>query len=103
MRRAILAGIILAVATPLLAMSQAPTQRPDRGEDETMRQDGSDTCNASAFQDLIGQPRAAVEALEINGPVRIIGRGERVTMDYRPERINFDLDENDRVIRVRCG
>jgi len=68
-----------------------------------MPQDAADPCNAAQYRQLIGEPRAAVEALDITGPVRVIPPGGRVTMDFRPERINFDLDAEGRVIRVRCG
>ena len=64
-----------------------------------------DACGASAYRSLIGQDRAAVtEAGLISGPdIRIIGPGSMVTMDHRPDRLNIELDADDKVIAVRCG
>tara|TARA_R110000824_G_scaffold118960_14_gene272247 strand:+ start:381774 stop:382133 length:360 start_codon:yes stop_codon:yes gene_type:complete len=37
------------------------------------------------------------------GSIRIIRPGMAVTKDYRPNRLNIDLDDEDRVTRVYCG
>lgn len=34
---------------------------------------------------------------------RILPPGSAMTMDYRPDRINVELDDNDIVVRVFCG
>ena len=35
--------------------------------------------------------------------VRVIKPGMAVTMDYREDRVNIDVDDKGRVLRVRCG
>lgn len=35
--------------------------------------------------------------------IRVIRPGDNVTMDYRTDRLNVELDENDIVSRVYCG
>lgn len=40
---------------------------------------------------------------ETGRPNRILRPGQPMTMDYRPDRINVELDDNDIVIRVFCG
>lgn len=35
--------------------------------------------------------------------VRVIKPGMAVTMDYREDRVNIDVDANNRVTNVRCG
>jgi hypothetical protein len=34
---------------------------------------------------------------------RIIGPGQAVTQDYNPDRLNIEVDETNRIIRLRCG
>jgi hypothetical protein len=35
--------------------------------------------------------------------VRVIKPGMMVTMDYREDRVNLDVDDDNRVLNVRCG
>ncbi|KFN48699.1 I78 family peptidase inhibitor [Arenimonas composti] len=35
--------------------------------------------------------------------VRVLKPGMMATMDYREDRVNIDVDGDDRVLRVRCG
>ncbi|MGR3540032.1 MAG: I78 family peptidase inhibitor [Hasllibacter sp.] len=63
---------------------------------------GADTCGASDYRGAIGTPLAAL-SLPADLDDRIVRPGDAVTQDYRPGRINFELDENDVVARVTCG
>ncbi|NKX44923.1 hypothetical protein HCU73_10005 [Roseibacterium sp. KMU-115] len=65
--------------------------------------DGPDTCGAAAFVELVGQPAAALEGLSFDGPVRVIGPRQAVTMDFLPQRINFLVDDAGVITRIRCG
>jgi hypothetical protein len=60
-------------------------------------------CGASAFQGLIGQTGEIARLIDLDQPMRVIEPGMAMTMDYRPDRINFELDEDDRIATVRCG
>ncbi len=62
-----------------------------------------DACGASALQAFVGQPPSALDAVRLIQPVRIIRPGDAVTMDFREDRINFELDGQDRIARVYCG
>jgi hypothetical protein len=62
-----------------------------------------DTCNARAQAALVGQRARALERVYLPVQVRIIRPGDAVTGDLRPARINFDLDEGDRIRRIFCG
>ncbi len=64
---------------------------------------GPDACGASSLQDLVGQNTAVLQTMKFEGPFRLIRPGEAVTMDYNPERLNFDLDDADVISTVRCG
>lgn len=62
-----------------------------------------DHCGASGFQGLVGQSAAIAEMLVLDQPKRVIPPGTAVTRDYRNNRINFDVDDNDLIARVYCG
>lgn len=64
---------------------------------------GEDSCGAAGYADLIGQDATALERVLIMGPVRVIRPGMAVTMDYRPDRINFDISEGGEIARITCG
>ena len=81
-------------ATVALSLAAAPVWA--NGTDE-------DLCGASGFQGLVGQSAEIARMLELDQPVRVIPPNSAVTMDYRPDRINFELDEDDRIAVVRCG
>jgi hypothetical protein len=61
-----------------------------------------DACGASALQHLVGAPVAAAEGVSAPGSVRIIRPNQAITMDYRTDRLNLDLDSRDRITRVYC-
>jgi len=59
-------------------------------------------CGADKLQDMLGRPLSEL-SLPADRMVRVIRPGEAVTMDYFPERLDIELDDQDTVIRVRCG
>ncbi len=62
-----------------------------------------DACQASAFQWLVGRPRADIPAV-LPQPSRVVADNQPVTMDYNPNRINVVWNhETGRVEHVRCG
>ncbi|MFZ3585240.1 I78 family peptidase inhibitor [Loktanella sp. DJP18] len=81
---------------PLLAACTPPvpvTAPPDPG---------SDACGASGYQSLVGRPLAAA-TFPADLDMRIINPGEAVTMDYRADRLNVELDSAGIIQVVRCG
>jgi len=65
-------------------------------------------CNANAANAIIGKAYTAdaIEKARIasgSKTVRVIRPGMAVTMDYRIDRLNVDLDEKDVVTGVHCG
>ncbi len=69
---------------------------------ETATEPGPDTCGAAALQDRIGEGRTALTDPLPEG-TRIIPPGTAVTQDYRPERLNIDVDAQGRITRIWCG
>ncbi|MFD1341109.1 I78 family peptidase inhibitor [Litorisediminicola beolgyonensis] len=64
--------------------------------------DTEDLCRASDYTSLVGAPLAAVTLpAELN--TRILPPGSAMTMDYRPERLNIELDEFGVITRLFCG
>jgi len=59
-------------------------------------------CKAQPLLDLIGQPQTELTGLLPEGS-RVIEANGIITQDYRPERVNVDLDEMGNIARVWCG
>lgn len=62
---------------------------------------GADTCNAVAYQGLVGQD--AVVALQIPDPKRSYRPDEAITQDFNPARVNVVLDDTDVITAITCG
>jgi hypothetical protein len=65
-------------------------------------------CSAEGAQGLVGRPASAelgAEALRLTGlrQLRWIPEGSAVTMDFRVDRLNIELDSRNRVSRITCG
>lgn len=65
-------------------------------------------CNAEPAQGAVGQPASpqrAETARQLAGAqtVRVIGHDDMVTKEYDTSRLNLQLDERGRVVRVYCG
>ncbi|WP_417250425.1 I78 family peptidase inhibitor [Celeribacter sp.] len=65
--------------------------------------DMTEGCAKSVVTPLIGEPRSALSRVPLPDPVRVIPVGGMVTHDFRPDRTNIDLDEDERIVRVWCG
>lgn len=66
------------------------------------------TCDASALGWAIGQPGddallARAKAESGAAHAQFLRPGMAMTMDYRPDRLVIDLDEDGRVSATRCG
>lgn len=69
---------------------------------------GGSMCNAEAVRWAIGREptqdvveRARVESG--SSTVRVIRPGDVVTMDYRADRLNLDVNANNAITGARCG
>lgn len=108
-RQPLIAVFVLAAGAAFAQGGDTPPQprpeivEPDVPEVIQVEPETEDTCGAAGFQGLVGQPRAVVDLLELDRPMRIVPHDGMVTMDFRPDRINFSLTEEGRVDRVTCG
>jgi hypothetical protein len=101
--RIILAAKTVAIMAALAACAPMPAAPPVSSPGPSVPDAANDTCNAGANAALIGQPATALERVLIMAPVRIIRPGDAVTMDFMESRINFELDQFDRIVRIFCG
>lgn len=79
-----------------------PMEAPPAAEEPAM------TCNEKAGQWAVGQLAdeslvAKVKADTGSDRVRVIRPGMAVTMDWRGDRVNLEVDADNRVLTVRCG
>jgi hypothetical protein len=76
-----------------------PTPRED---EEPMTCDAKDTAWAlgkTADEATVTRVRTETGSKS----VRVIKPGMAVTMDYREDRVNIDVDDANRILKVRCG
>lgn len=64
-------------------------------------------CGADALKGYVGREAtdeivAALRAWRGDHPVRVLKPGSIVTMDYRPDRLNIDLEEDGTIKGFRC-
>lgn len=95
----------LSLASLALMTMACTTMASDEGEPPLM---GAGECNAAAAQPLTGQQATTelgAQALRHTGArtLRWIRPGDAVTMDYRTDRLNIELDERGRIARFTCG
>jgi len=83
--------VVLAACQPV----ETPTQARDLIDPAT--------CGADQYMGLVGQDVTALEKVLILGKVRVIRPDDIVTMDFRPDRINFMIGPDERIREVRCG
>lgn len=81
----------------LVACASYPTPMP-----------GPARCNAGAVQGAVGReagPRVVHNVKRRAGArdVRVIRPGQAVTMDFRSDRLNIEVDHRNTIRRVHCG
>ena len=100
------------VAGALLMMSAAGCAAvpPAEGAEEEVREAGDSrfTCDAARAQHLVGRQATAelgAEAMRASGAgtLRWISADSMVTMDFRTDRLNIELDARNKVTKIRCG
>ena len=96
MKYFVLIGALLTFSACSTPKSQTPNAPP-------VPPAGQDTCNATRFAGLVGQDATALERILLMGQVRVIRPGHAVTADFRPERINFNINAAERIASIRCG
>ena len=76
---------------------------PSAAEDPSLNRPDRDACGASAYSDRVGTDYRQYDFSAPDRPVRILGPDTAMTMDYRIERLNVDIDKSGRITRIWCG
>jgi hypothetical protein len=96
-------------APPASALPATPGTSAPEAPSATAPGDASARCNADAAQSFIGQDASdttvgqAQAAAGATGAVRVIKPGQPVTMDYRADRLNVEVDDHNAIVRITCG
>ena len=96
------AGLLWSCAAPGV-LEENETDRPDQADVATMEQPRDRTCDAGKHRALIGRPIEEIDTAALPRPLRVYTTGSRITMDYRPERLNVIVGTEGSVVRVKCG
>lgn len=89
----------------------AATPEPDKaqvGTTDPVPDSTGMTCNAAAAQGDVGQA-ASQDVVDLivkttgAAAARVIKPGMAVTMDYRQDRVNIEVDAKNMITAVRCG
>lgn len=102
-----LRGLAVPLVVLMLSVGACATMGPPP-EPAPLSAGGPGMCNAEAVRWTIGREptpevieRARVESG--SATVRVIRPGEVVTMDYRGDRLNLDVNERGAITSARCG
>ncbi|WP_421950331.1 I78 family peptidase inhibitor [Pelagibacterium sp.] len=100
-----LGGLAIA-ATLALAACSSTTTPPDTSMPPPV------DCGAQALAGMTGQPvigstaqdvRVGGQAINAAGTVRVITPGMAVTQDFRPDRLNLEVDASGNLVRAYCS
>lgn len=96
---------MIRLALPLIALGVAACheERP-----EPVPAPPAGACTSEGLDSLIGKTQSAeiaAEAKRLSGArtLRWIAPGMAVTMDYRTDRLNLDVDASGKITRAHCG
>lgn len=92
---------------PVMPVPQ-PQPADTSAQPPTTEEDQMDACNANAARVVVGRVATAevIEQARVAAGatlVRTLKPGQMVTMEYRENRLNIDLDADNVVTNVRCG
>jgi hypothetical protein len=92
-----------------MTMACAPVPPAEPPEEQVpVYGDTGYVCDAGRARSLIGREATSAlgaEALRLTGSrtLRWLRPGDVVTMDYREDRLNIEIDASNRVRALRCG
>lgn len=101
--------VYVSMCLALLAVACVPkptegeAAAPQASEEQMAGIPEDDTCNAARYAHLIGRPIDMPGMVEESADLRHIYPDSQVTMDFRPDRVNFRIDEDGRIAEITCG
>ena len=91
-----------APATPMPA-SAAPTTSAANSTGNPTGNAVEDPCNQAAYAGIVGRSEKDPMAPSAGPSVRRIHPGDQVTMEYRADRLDIDIDAKGVITGLRCG
>lgn len=100
-----MAGIrqVAGAAVLLLAACVPDAGNPPQGGIPQPDAPGPTACGATELQYLLGQPAAVLSTMKFATTVRVIRPMTPITEDYSEQRLNIDVDANEKISRIWCG
>lgn len=106
----LLAGTALMACSPSSDPAMTPAETPSTMDQSAttpappMPADPAtaDACGADRYADLVGKPITDPGVPGESADVRYIRPGTQVTMDFRADRLNIDIDANEMITGFRC-
>ena len=81
-----------------------PRPAPPTGPGAPTTPAPADECGAAERQDWIGRARADLPQPPAGALWRVFETGQPVTQDFRPNRLNIEIDpDSQTVVRLSCG
>ena len=107
MRRAVMTACLAGIALTGCARSDGPRYQTGIREPISLRDEG-DECGASLVQSFVGlraneTTRGEVARRSGAATIRWVEPGMAVTMDFRPDRMTAELDQDGVITALRCG
>ena len=99
----LLAAACVSPETTVVPSGQQPGDLIAGGGSGGLVEREPDLCQASMYQQYLGQPGTIVPSLRITRVVRVIDFGAIFTQEYNPNRINFWLAPTGEITRISCG
>jgi|GEM_PF-389334 len=96
-------AVPLTLAFILAACTSAPPPSAPDASGAATPSTENDTCGASMYAALIGQPISGKGVPGTSRLTRHILPGTQVTMDYVAQRMNIEADAGGTITRINCG
>jgi hypothetical protein len=91
-----------AAPTPAAA-TPTPSDPPPVTAANPVPNPAEDACNKAAYAAIIGTTEKDPSVPPASPKVRRIHPGDQVTMDFRADRLNIDIDAKGKITGLRCG
>lgn len=62
-----------------------------------------DHCGIAALPPLTGQPMTTLADYALQGPLRVVWPAQEVTSEVQAKRLNAQVDDEARILRLFCG
>ena len=94
--------LMLALILAACTSAPPPPATPD-ASGATLPSSANDTCGASMYAELLGQPINGKGVPGASRLTRHILPGTQVTMDYVAQRMNIEADAGGVIRKINCG